>query len=140
MNGLKAFVDEEVVSEFIKQNDFLQTKEDILNYLCFSFNRYALSKAKIRLNWIIGNKAILEWKKRTDQQTYYSDKFRLEMGLKSSKKRFDKVVVGDNYRDIQRNMFYNTGFGKIWCLQHKLFDIKNEKCIKCNFYYECKVC
>lgn len=132
------FKNREAITKFIEKFTFVG-ENFLWDYIVYQFSKYSKVKDKIvHLNWIIGQKAINRWENRTEQELYWLHSYKEKFGL--VKPSISNYTMSDDYKDLQRELYYNTERGFINCQEFGglLFDIKNKFCSRCLFKEICK--
>lgn len=116
-------------------------EEWVFDFLLFQFSRYHDKKTKmgkgiVPFSWLVGKKAFDTWNNRTEQQVWYSHKFKLDYRIK---KEVDyEINLSNDYKDSIRKRFLNTDRGFVFCKENFLKREKgNRYCLKCKFKNIC---
>lgn len=133
--------DEKMIDNFVKSLPEYVDEDWLFDFLLFGFGRYAdktthCGKGNVQLNWVIGKKALEAYKNKTEQQLYYTAKFKIEKGI--SKRIKKQTPLSDEYLNRERSRFLNTEMGFFHCKENMLTYETNKVCLRCKFKKMCK--
>ena len=133
--------DEKMIDNFIKMLPEHADEDWLFDFLLFGFGRYAekdthCGKGNVQLSWVIGKKAMEAYNNRTEQQLYYTSKFKIERDI--CKKVKPVSPLSDDYLNKERGRFLNTDRGWFHCKENLLSYETNKICLKCKFKNKCR--
>jgi hypothetical protein len=125
-------------------NNFIKSKEQqignnwLFEYFLFQFNRYYDKKTRfgtgiVQLSWVVGKKALSNWKNKKDGETFYVDEFRRKFELKNPLIPKKQLKLSEEYFNIKRK-----AGNVVECNQLNLYKEKNIVCRFCNNKLICK--
>lgn len=129
-----------LITKFVSVIPDIASEDWMFDYLVFQFGRYydlktRYGKGVILISWVLGQKAMDAWKARTEQQLYYTQKFKIELGLE--KKKDFTMKLSEDFLNAERERFHNTEQGFLNCQELELKKQKNRICITCKFKKYC---
>lgn len=126
--------------EYINKNNC--DKNMVFDFTVFNFNRYdgIKSSRMIQVSWIYGKNAISAYQKRTEEQLYYSNQYKIRLSLNNPFIEKYVLKLNDDFKETERKKWYGEIRGFLNCIEFDsyLYDEKCLTCIKCEFYNKCK--
>lgn len=113
----------------------------IWNYSVYAFWCYEglLTRRRIELNWIYGDKMLARYRSRSEEQIYYLQQYKESKGIRNPLTEKYSLTLSDEYKDRQRKMYWNTPRGYLNCLEFggRLFEKANVYCKNCKYKKQC---
>jgi len=133
--------EKKMIENFLAKLDETANEEWLFDFLLFGFSRYAdletrYGKGLVQLSWVIGQKAIDTFKKRTEEQLYYTQKFKEEYGINKEVKK--EKPFNESFLNREKQRFYNTERGLLHCKEMLFTPNESNSCLNCKFKEECK--
>ena len=140
---------ENFLSEFkkITNSKFIQ-KEFLKLYFEFQFHYWRNRNTKygskgIRIEWILGKKAIKRWQEAKSDEVEWIGKQSLSDDVKSysfkKKEIKDLVIELNRVEEKEKQRFFNKRKGFFYCqIAATLYNHKSEFCMQCKFKKDCK--
>lgn len=93
-----------LIDSFVKLIPETAGEDWLFDFFLYQFSRYYDKKTRfgtgiVMLNWVIGKKAIQEYKDRTEQQLHFVSEFRVKYGLKPFKEVESKEFIHSLKKD-----------------------------------------
>lgn len=126
---------EKSLDKFLGLIDFVFDENWVYDFVIFQFEHYRGIKSqfdRVYVNWVFGESALKRFKTRTEEQSYYADKYRQELGIILTK--FSSIVIFD-YENRERRRFDDMGRQFLHCHENDLFDV--DTCQFCQLYQIC---
>lgn len=126
---------EKSLDKFLSLIDFVFDENWVYEFVVFQFEHYRGIKSKfdrVYVNWVFGETALKRFKERTEEQIYYADKYRRDLGIVTTK--FSVLSLVD-YEEKERRRFDDMDRQFLHCHENDLFDIGT--CQFCQLYNIC---
>lgn len=127
------------ISNFLERSN-IQTAETLWQYLLFQVvlcDNQRKNKYFSTLSNFVSKNALERWKNRTDEMMFLVSKFQRERGLRNPLVK-DSHEFSEEYKDLQRNKFFNTARGFIFCGEFNGLLYDKVKCFRCRYKHACK--
>lgn len=126
------------IENFVKKKENEIATNWLYDFFSYQFGRYYDKKTRfgtgiVQLNWVIGDKALLKYKNRSEEELYYTNIFIKKFKLKNPLIKKEKLFLSDEYFNKIRkikNIFR--------CFGLTLYDPKNKICTFCSNKLICK--
>jgi hypothetical protein len=108
----------------------------LYDYTIYQFAYYDGMKTRferVYLNWIYGDKALQRWNKRTPEQIYHANQYKVKLGVKKEM----QPLSASEYRDAERWRFKDMNRQFIHCEETYLFEVSSNVCQACPMYKTC---
>jgi len=136
---------EKMMSNFLKKLPVNADSEWIYDYLLFHFSRRknqttSFGKNIIMPGWILGGKALRDYRDRSDKETYYyREVFQQEFGLRNPiSSEIDRETILE-WRERERQRFSSPDRQYIHCEELSLYEYNSQKCIRCLYRQICSI-
>ena len=118
-------------------------EDKLWDFLCYQFFRYANKKTRfgagiVQLNWIIGQKAMVEWTNKTPERWFYCVEWKIENEL-SNPIADNRYRPSSKYLDSLRLRWFEEEKGFILCSDADLYDENSNVCKVCKYKGYCKI-
>lgn len=132
-----------MIENFEKKLKISYGSDWLFNYFCYQFSRYSTLKTRfgkgiVMLGWVVGDQALNKYKKASEEERYYGEKFKADYNLSNILEKPLVIRISTEYLDRERKRFYNTERGLLHCTENSLFDKKNSNCMFCKNKQECE--
>lgn len=93
-----------LIDNFVKMIPETAGEDWLFDFFLYQFSRYYDKKTRfgtgiVMLNWVIGKKALQEYKNRTEQQLHFVNEFRVRYELKPFKEVESKEIIQSLKKD-----------------------------------------
>lgn len=106
-------------------------------FTVFQFAYYSTLRIRfdrVFFHWIYGKKALARWNKRSKEQIYYANKYKLKLGIR---KKLESLSA-KAYMAQERLRFTDEARRFLHCHNLALFDNDHAFCQHCAFYKSCQ--
>jgi hypothetical protein len=128
---------EKQLANFVKKMPPTADENWIREFAIFQFAHYARMKKRVDrvyVNWIFGAKSLKRYADRTEQQSYFANKFKIDIGLRSKLEPLSAI----EFMDKEKSRFDDDAERFVHCDHLALFDDRSSICRNCVFYVTCK--